>query len=70
MRLRIVAGILLVALGAFIVAKGLNVHSQGTVHVGPFQSTVHELHTVPALLGWVAIVGGALLVLAGIRGKR
>jgi hypothetical protein len=70
MRLRIVAGILLAALGAFIVVKGLSVHSQGTVNVGPIHSTVHEQHAVPALFGWVAIVGGVLLVLAGIRGKR
>jgi lipid-A-disaccharide synthase-like uncharacterized protein len=70
MRLLIVTGILLAALGAFIVVKGLNIQSRGTVHIGPIQSTVHEQHTVPALFGWVAVVGGVLLVVAGSRRKR
>jgi len=57
MRLLIVTGILLAALGAFIVVKGLNIQSRGTVHIGPIQSTVHQQHTVPALFGWFAVVG-------------
>jgi len=48
----------------------VTLYSQGTVHFGPIHSTVQESHTVPALLGWVAIVGGVLLVVAGIRRKR
>jgi hypothetical protein len=70
MRLLIVTGILLAALGAFIVVKGLNIQSRGTVHIGPIQSTVREQHTVPALFGWVAVVGGVLLVIAGSRRKH
>jgi hypothetical protein len=70
MRLLIIAGSLAVALGAFIAFKGLTVQSQGTVSFGPIHSTVHEQHTVPALIGWVAMVGGVLLVVAGSRRKR
>jgi hypothetical protein len=70
MRLLIVTGILLAGLGVFIVVNGLSVHSQGTVHVGPIHGTVDERHTLPALFGWVAIVGGVLLVVAGSRRKR
>jgi ABC-type xylose transport system permease subunit len=70
MRLLTITGILLAALGAFIVFKGLSLKSEGTVTVGPIHGTVQERHTVPALLGWVAIVGGVLLVVAGSRKKR
>jgi len=70
MRLLIITGILLAALGAFMVVKGVTLHSQGIVHVGPIHGTVDEQHRVPALLGWVAIVGGVLLVVAGSRRKR
>ena len=70
MRLLTVAGILLAALGACIVVKGLSFHSEGTVHFGPISGTVHEQHTVPAWFGWVALVGGVLLVVAGSRRQR
>ena len=70
MRLRIITGILLAGLGVFMLVKGVTLYSQRTVHFGPIHSTVQESHTVPALLGWVAIVGGVLLVVAGIRKKR
>jgi len=70
LRLVMVAGILLMALGGFVVLKGLRVHSEGLVSVGPFHSTVHEQHTVPPLFGWVAIVAGVLVVLGGYRGTR
>jgi ABC-type xylose transport system permease subunit len=70
MRLLLIAGILLAGLGGFIVVKGLHFQSEGTVHVGPISGTVHEQHTIPAWFGWVAIVGGVLLVVAGSRKKR
>jgi hypothetical protein len=70
MRLLIIVGILVAGLGAFMLLKPLKVQSQGTVNIGPIQSTVHEQHTVPALFGWVAVVGGVLLVVAGSRKKR
>lgn len=70
MRLLIITGICVAVLGAFIVVKGVTLKSQGTVSVGPIHGTVQERHTVPAMLGWVAIVGGVLLVVAGSRKKR
>jgi hypothetical protein len=70
MRLLITTGVLLAALGAFIVVKGLSVRSEGTVSVGPIHGTVETRHAVPPLFGWVAIVGGVLLVIAGSRKKR
>lgn len=70
LRLLIITGSLLVALGAYMLIAGVNVHTEGLVSVGPFHSTVQEKHTVPALFGWMAIIGGVLLILAGSRGKR
>ena len=70
MKLLLITGILLAALGAFVALKGLSFHSQGTVNVGPIHGTVQEQHLVPPLLGWVTIVGGVLLIVAGSRKKR
>jgi hypothetical protein len=70
MRPLLITGILLAALGAFIVFQGVSLHSVGTVSVGPIRGKVQEEHTVPALVGWVAIVGGVLLTVAGSRRKR
>ena len=69
MRLLIITGILLAALGTFIVLKGVSFHSHGTVRVGPFHGSVEEEHWIPAWVGGVAIVGGILLVIAGSRRK-
>ena len=70
MKLLIITGVLLAALGAFIVVKGVSVLSTGTVSFGPIHSTVHEAHAVPSVIGWVGIVGGVLVVVAGLRRKR
>ncbi len=71
MRRLIITGIVVAAFGAFIVVfPGLTIQPQGTVSFGPIHNTVHGQHTVPALIGWVAIVGGVLLVVAGSRRKR
>jgi len=70
MRLLLVTGILLAALGAFVLFKGVTLKSEGSVSVGPIHGTVQERHTVPALFGWVAIVGGVLLVVAGSAKSR
>jgi hypothetical protein len=50
-RLIIGTGVVVAALGAFIVCKGLTIQSQGTVSFGPIHRTVHEQHTVPVVLG-------------------
>ena len=71
MRRLIITGIAVAAFGAFIVVfPGLTIWPEGTASFGPIHSTVHEQHTVLALIGWVAIVGGVLLVVAGSRRKR
>jgi hypothetical protein len=69
-RLLTVTGIVIVALGIFVVLQGPRVASEGVVHVGPFHSTVHARSTVPPIFGWVAIVAGVLVGFAGVVKKR
>ena len=68
MRLLTVTGVLIVALGLFVVLQGPRVRSEGIVKVGPFHSKVQARSTVPPIFGWVAIAG-VLLGLAGTLKK-
>ena len=70
MRLLTLTGVLIIALGVFVVFQGPRVHSEGRVKVGPFHSTVHAQSTVPVVFGWVAIVAGVLVGFAGVVKKR
>jgi hypothetical protein len=70
MKLLSILGILIAALGVFIVFNGVILHSQGTVSLGPIHSTVQERHTLPPVVGWVVISGGVLLAIAGWHMRR
>ena len=70
MRLLTVTGVLIAALGAFVVIQAPRVRSEGVVKVGPFHSAVQARSTVPPLFGWVAIVAGVLVGFAGVVKKR
>ena len=70
LRLLMITGILLAALGVYVLVQGVTLKSEGSVSVGPIHGTVQERHKLPALFGWVAIVGGVLLVVAGSRKSR
>jgi len=71
MKPQVVVGILLALLGAFIVFRGLNYDSQRSViRIGDVQASVQAGRTVPTWVGAVAIVGGVLLVGAGMRRRR
>ena len=70
MRAPLIVGILLVALGAFIVFRGLSWGSQHSViQVGDMKASIDAQRPVPTWVGGVAIAGGALLVGAGLRGR-
>ena len=69
MKPMVVTGILLAALGSFIVFKGISFHSTGTYRMGPFHGGVQAESWIPAWVGGVAIVGGLLLVVASSRRK-
>jgi uncharacterized membrane protein len=59
MRSLTLIGILLTALGGFILFRGLTYSSQRTVlKLGDFEATLEEKHAVPARLGGLALVGG------------
>jgi drug/metabolite transporter (DMT)-like permease len=68
MKPQLIVGILVMVLGAFIVFRGLNYGSQQSViQVGDMRASVQAQRTIPTWVGGVALVGGALLVGAGMR---
>ena len=71
MKLYMILGIVLAAVGVFIVARGLNYGSDRSVmRVGDFQASVETQRTIPVWAGGVAIVGGLLLVGASMHRRR
>jgi len=67
----VIAGIVIAGLGAFVLIKGLSYGSQSNVlKVGDLKVTAEERHTVPAWVGGVAVVGGLLLIGAGVGSGR
>jgi drug/metabolite transporter (DMT)-like permease len=71
MKWQMIAGIVLVGLGAFILLRGLNYGSQhNMMRVGDFQASVETQRAVPTWVGGVAIVGGLLLVGASVGRRR
>jgi uncharacterized membrane protein len=61
-------GILLLALGAFILFRGVNYKSKDEVlRVGDIKASVEERHAVPTWAGGVAIVAGIVLLAAGMK---
>ncbi len=67
------AGIVLVILGVLALAyQGINYNRQETVmEVGPMHATVqtHERVPLPPILGGLALVGGVVLLVVGVRKK-
>ena len=61
-------GMVLLVLGAFIVARGLTYSSREEVlRVGDVKASVESKRAVPTWAGGVAIVAGIALVVAGMR---
>lgn len=68
MRAMILAGVLIAAVGAYILVRGLTYKSSDTVlDVGVLKAKVEERKSVPAWVGVAAIAGGLVLVGAGAR---
>ena len=71
MKPQVIAGIVLIVLGAFIVFRGLSYGSErSVVRVGDMQVSAEGQRTIPAWVGGVAIVGGVLLAGSGMRTRR
>ena len=61
-------GLVLVAVGGFILLRGLSFTSQKSVFkVGDFQASVEEHKTVPAWVGGLVLAGGLVLLLGAGR---
>jgi hypothetical protein len=61
-------GIVLLALGAFIVFRGVTYKSRDEVlKVGDLKASVEEKRAVPTWVGGVAIVAGLVLLAGGMR---
>lgn len=71
MKPQLIAGVLLAVLGAFIVFRGLSYGSDHSViQVGDMKASVDARRSVPTWVGGVAIVGGVLLIGAGVRRRQ
>jgi hypothetical protein len=61
-------GILLLAVGAFIVFRGATYKSKDELlKVGDLKASVEQKHAVPTWVGGAAIVAGVVLLAAGMR---
>jgi uncharacterized membrane protein len=68
MRPLTLVGILLLALGAFIMFRGMSYKSKDEVlRVGDLKASVEERHAVPTWAGGPAIVAGVVLIAAGMK---
>ena len=67
----LIAGIVVAALGAFVLVRGLTYSSnRSVVKVGDFQASVQEQRAIPTWVGVVAIAGGAVMIGYGLRGRK
>jgi hypothetical protein len=65
-----IVGVLVAVFGIIVVIRGLDYGSQRSViRVGEMQASVEARRSVPMWVGALAIVGGVLLVGAGLRGR-
>jgi hypothetical protein len=63
-----IVGILLLAVGAFIVFRGLTYKSRDEVlRVGDIKASVEEQRAIPTWVGGAAIVAGVVLLAAGMK---
>jgi drug/metabolite transporter (DMT)-like permease len=63
----LIAGIVVAALGAFVLLKGLNYSSNRSVlRVGDVEASVQERRAIPPWVGIAAVAGGALMIGAGV----
>jgi hypothetical protein len=71
MKLTVVAGIVLIVLGAIaLIYQGISYRSRETVlDIGPLQATAERQKTLPLppVIGGVALIGGVVLVVVGMR---
>jgi hypothetical protein len=71
MKLLILAGLVVAALGVFVLTRGISypMH-RSAMRVGDFEASVQEQRPIPRWVGVVAVAGGALMIGAGLRGRK
>jgi hypothetical protein len=63
-----IIGILLAALGSFVIFRGLNYSREESVlKIGGFEAKVQQPHKVPEWIGGVALGAGIVLVALSFR---
>lgn len=68
MRPLTIAGIILIAIGAFVLIRGASFTSRREVlKVGDVKVSAEEQQFIPPWAGWLAIVAGGALAVAGAR---
>ena len=68
MRPLILAGIVILGLGAFVLFRGASFASRRNVlQVGDLKVSATERQSIPPWVGGVALVGGLALIVAGAR---
>jgi len=68
MRERLIAGIVLVVFGAYVLLQGVSFSSRRDVlKVGDVKLTATEERSVPPWVGGVALVAGLVLIVTGAR---
>ena len=68
MRVSLIAGIVLAALGAFVVFEGVSYTKEESVFkFGGLEAKMQQKHRIPEWLGGVALGAGLVLVLTGLK---
>ena len=68
MRPLTIAGILLIAFGAFVLIRGASYTSRRDVlKIGDVKVTADEQQSLPPWTGWLGIVVGGTLAITGLR---
>jgi hypothetical protein len=71
MRLSLITGIILTVLGAIVLVRGLSYQTtHDVVKVGDVAVTDSETHNMPRWLGIAGVVGGLVLIGAGVTRRR
>lgn len=69
-RIRLIIGVVLIAGGVFLLARGVNYSAErNELQIGEFKATMEERRSVPPWVGGIAILGGVVLV-ASARMQR
>jgi hypothetical protein len=71
MKIGLILGIILAAVGTFIVARGLSFDEKHEVaNIGGISASVNERHTLPPWVGGALLVGGLAIAAASTLGGR